>query len=120
MRRQRTALLQVAEAVHRHDRRFDDMERRFNEVKRRFGDVERRISDTRTGIELMLKSELAGRLTHCETQMDERIAQLEDRLAAIEPPHGSALFRVLSSWREFRAISLRRRSCEPSARSLSL
>ena len=81
MRQQRTLLLQVAEATHRHDRRFDEMERRF-------GDVERRISDTRAEIELMLKAELVGRLTHFETQIDERIAQLEDRLSAPERPRG--------------------------------
>ena len=79
MRQQRTLLLQVAEATHRHDRRFDEMERRF-------GDVERRISDTRAEIELMLKAELLGPLTHFETQMDERIAQLQDRLSVLERP----------------------------------
>jgi predicted nucleic acid-binding Zn-ribbon protein len=86
MRQQRTLLLQVAEATHRHDRRFDEIERRFGDVERRFGDVERRISDTRAEIELMLKAELLGRLTHFETQMDERIAQLEDRLTRGERP----------------------------------
>jgi predicted nucleic acid-binding Zn-ribbon protein len=80
MRQQRTLLLQVAEAVHRHDRRFDEMERRF-------GDIERRISDTRAEIELMLKAERLGRLTHFEAQMDERIAQHQDRLSALERPH---------------------------------
>ena len=87
MRQQRTLLLQLTEAAHRHDRRFDDVERRFGEVERRFGDIERRISDTRAEIELMLKAELLGRLTHFETQIDERIAQLEDRLSALERPH---------------------------------
>ena len=76
MRRRRTVLLQVAEAVRRHDRRFDEMERRF-------GDVERRISDTGAEIELMLKAKLLGRLTHFEARMDERIARFEGRLAAI-------------------------------------
>ena len=80
MRQQRTLLLQLTEAAHRHDRRFD-------EVERRFGEVERRISDTRAEIELMLKAELLGQLTHFETRMDERIAQLEDRLSALERPH---------------------------------
>ncbi len=74
MRQQRTLLLQLSEAVHR--------------VERRFGDIERRISDTRAEIELMLKAELLGSLTHFETQMDERIAQLEDRVSALERPHG--------------------------------
>ena len=82
MRQQRTLLLQLTEAAHRHDRRFDDVEQRFGEVERRFGDIERRISDARAEIELMLKAELLGRMTHFETQMNERIAALEDRLAA--------------------------------------
>jgi hypothetical protein len=50
MRQQRTLLLQLSEAVHRRERRF--------------GDIERRISDTRAEIELMLKAELLGSLTH--------------------------------------------------------
>ncbi|RBP02109.1 hypothetical protein DFR50_15514 [Roseiarcus fermentans] len=77
----RTMLLQVIEILRRHDRRFD-------EIERRFGDVEHRISDTRADLELMLKAELLGRLTHFETRMDERIAELEDRLSAVERPGG--------------------------------
>jgi hypothetical protein len=73
MRQQRTLLLQLSEAVHR--------------LERRFGDIERRISDTRAEIELMLKAELLGSLTHFETLMDERIARLEDRVSALERPH---------------------------------
>lgn len=72
MRQHRTMLLQVVELLRRHDRRFDE--------------IERRISDARADLELMLKAELLGRLTHFETQMDERIAQLEDRLSAVERP----------------------------------
>lgn len=79
-RQNRTMLLQVIEILRRHERRFDDIERRF-------GDVERRISDSRSDLELMLKAELLGRLTHFETLMDERIAQLEDRLSVVEGPH---------------------------------
>ena len=72
MRQHRTLLLQLSEAVHRFERRF--------------GDIERRVSDTRDEIELMLKAELLGSLTHFETRMDERIAQLEDRVSALERP----------------------------------
>jgi predicted nucleic acid-binding Zn-ribbon protein len=74
MRQQSTLLLQLSEAGHR--------------LERRFGDIERRISDTRAEIELMLKAELLGQLTHFETQIDERIAQLAERLSALERPHG--------------------------------
>ncbi len=73
-RQHRTLLLQLSEASRRHDRRFDD--------------IERRISDARAELELMLKAELLGSLTHFETQMDERIAQLENRVSALEHPHG--------------------------------
>ena len=50
-------LLQLVDASRRHDRRFD-------EIDRRFGEVELRISDVRAELELMLKAELLGRLTH--------------------------------------------------------
>jgi hypothetical protein len=75
----RTMLLQVIDLLRRRERRFD-------EIERRFGDVERRISDTRVEIELMVKAELLGRLTHFETRIDERNAELEDRLSAVERP----------------------------------
>lgn len=76
---QRTMLLQLVDATRRHDRRFD-------EIDRRFGEVELRISDVRAELELMLKAELVGRLTHFETQIDERLAQLADRISAVEGP----------------------------------
>jgi hypothetical protein len=63
--------------LRRHDHRFSDMERRFS-------GLELRMSDLTGELELMLKSELMGRLTHFETQIDEKLAQLSDRLHAIE------------------------------------
>jgi predicted nucleic acid-binding Zn-ribbon protein len=74
LRQHRTMLLQLVDATRRHDRRFEE--------------IETRISDTRAEIELMLKAELFGRLTHFETQMDERLAQLSDRLSAVERREG--------------------------------
>jgi hypothetical protein len=53
LQQHRTMLLQLVDATHRHDRRF--------------GELELRISDTRPEIELVLKAELLGRLTHFET-----------------------------------------------------
>ena len=53
MPQQRTLPLQLSEAAHR--------------LERRFGDIERRISDARAEIELMLKAEMLGSLTHFET-----------------------------------------------------
>ena len=66
-------LLQLVDATHRHDRRVSELEPR--------------ISDTRAEIELMLKAELLGRLTHFETQIDERAAKLAYRVSALEGPH---------------------------------
>ena len=70
LRDHRTLLLQLADGLRRHDRRFNDMERR--------------LGDLSAELELMVKSELMGRLTHFETQIDEKLAQLSDRLQAIE------------------------------------
>lgn len=77
LRDHRTMLLQLVDALRRHDRRFDEMERRFGDLERRFGDLT-------SELELMVKSELMGRLTHFETQIDEKLAQLSDRLDALE------------------------------------
>ena len=46
--------------------------------------MERRLGDLSAALELMVKSELMGRLSHFETQIDEKLAQLSDRLQAIE------------------------------------
>ena len=43
------------------------MTARFDDIDRRFASIERRIGETRDEIELMLKSELLGHLTHFET-----------------------------------------------------
>jgi len=53
MRDHRTLLLQLVDASRRHDRRFNDLEHR--------------LSDLGGELELMLKGELMGRLTHFET-----------------------------------------------------
>jgi len=70
LRDHRTLLLQLADGSRRHDRRFNDMERR--------------LGDLSAELELMVKSELMGRLSHFETQIDEKLAQLQDRLHAVE------------------------------------
>ncbi len=87
-RKQLTLLLRLVDAAQRYDRRFSEIDRRFSEVDRRFSQLDIRLSETRDEIELMLKSELMGRLTHFETQGNERIAQLDDRLAAQENGRG--------------------------------
>ncbi|MGD1037187.1 MAG: hypothetical protein ABR878_08315 [Roseiarcus sp.] len=70
MREHKAMLLQLVDASRRHDRRFDDLEHRFG--------------DLRGELELMLKGELMGRLSHFETQIDEKLERLSDRLRAVE------------------------------------
>ena len=70
LRDHRTLLLQLGDASRRHDRRFNDLEHRMGDLS---GELE-----------LMVKSEVMGRLTHFETQIDEKLAQLSDRLHAVE------------------------------------
>ncbi len=48
------------------------------------GEISRRISESGDEIELTVKAERTGLLTHFETQIDERIAQLGDRISALE------------------------------------
>ena len=53
LREHRTLLLQLVDANQRSNARFDT--------------IERRVGDLRPDLELMLKGELLGRLTHFET-----------------------------------------------------
>jgi predicted nucleic acid-binding Zn-ribbon protein len=69
-REARGLLLSLSEQLRRLDRRVDD--------------IERRIVEQRDDLELMIKAELMGRLGHFETQIDYRLARIEDRVAALE------------------------------------
>ena len=48
------------------------LDRRIVEVERRLGTIEARISEVSDDLELMLKSELMGRLGHLEVTMGHR------------------------------------------------
>ena len=65
---QRTLLLATVDAVRRMEKRFDALETR--------------ISHARDDIELMVKSELMGRLGHFETTFDEKLDALAARIAS--------------------------------------
>jgi tetrahydromethanopterin S-methyltransferase subunit G len=69
----RSMMLQIMEALARHDRRF-------NEVERRSSEVERRISDLTGELELMLKAEVMGRFSQIEMRLDERMEELASRI----------------------------------------
>ena len=61
----RSLLLALVEQTRRVERRMADMERRF-------GDVERRLSEVVSDVELMVKSELIGRMGIFEQQSQNR------------------------------------------------
>ncbi len=46
--------------------------------------TERRVGELRDELELMLKVEALGRSAHFETLYDEKLAKLEERIAAVE------------------------------------
>ena len=46
--------------------------------------LERRMGELGSDLEVMLKAELIGRLTHLETRMDEHLDDLGERLTALE------------------------------------
>lgn len=52
------------------------------QLDRRISGVERRIDELKTDLELMLKSELMGRLAHFETRIEQMV---EQRLAERRP-----------------------------------
>lgn len=66
---QRSLLLNLVEYARKLDQRLDQVERRLDD----------RIISLRDDLELMLKAELVGKLTHFETRIDERLAELESR-----------------------------------------
>lgn len=66
----RTHTLQTADYARRLDRRMPEMEQRMSELK--------------DDIELLVKSELMGALTHFETRIEKSIDRLSDRVAALE------------------------------------
>ena len=70
LRDHRTLLLQLGDASRRHDRRFNDLEHRMGDLS---GELE-----------LMVKSEVMGRLTHFETKIDEKLATLQHRFHVAE------------------------------------
>ena len=47
--------------------------------RRHFDAIQQQIKISAADLELMLKGELMGRLTHFETKIDHRIAELEER-----------------------------------------
>jgi len=47
--------------------------------------LERRMSEMRDDLELMIKSELMGRLTHFETRMDEKLEQAFEQKTSPTP-----------------------------------
>jgi hypothetical protein len=79
---QRSLLLALADQGQRLDRRMTDLELRM-------GGVERRMGEMRDDIELMLKTELMGRMGMFEAQVGHRLDELTDRVAALET-HGAS------------------------------
>ena len=73
----RSLLLALVDQTRRVERRMADMERRF-------GDVERRLSEVVSDVELMVKSELMGRMGIFEQQSQNRYDELAQRVAALE------------------------------------
>jgi hypothetical protein len=69
---QRTLLLQTVDAVRRLQHY---MEEKFLNVEDRFLDMERRMKTHKDDLELMLKSELLGSLTHFQTKIETYVEQ---------------------------------------------
>ena len=68
----RTLLLQTSEAVRRHHQYTQE---NFIAIKREFLNVEERMKAHKDDMELMLKSELLGALTHFQTKIENYVEQ---------------------------------------------
>ena len=78
MRDQRSLLLSLTSFTQRLDRRMDQLDHRLANLK--------------DDLELMIKAELMGAMSHRDIQLDERLAQIEERMGALETggKHGPA------------------------------
>lgn len=65
---------------------IESSRRRFDAIERKIEAVDRQVEDAASDIELMVKSELMGRLGNFETKIDRRIAETEDQFASQVPP----------------------------------
>lgn len=63
---------------------IDYMRRMDDDMRRMEQRLDTRLTAVRDDLELMLKSELLGRLTHFETSIDEKLERLSDRISTIE------------------------------------
>lgn len=83
MRRDRTEdrqiLLGLVDQIRRVDAKVGEVEVRLGQVETR---LDRRIADLRDDLELLLRSELMGRLTSFETTLDDRLERRLDELRA--------------------------------------
>jgi len=81
----RTLALQTADFTRRMeqhlDARINGVDTRINGVDARVGSVDTRIASLRDDLELMVKSELMGRLAHFETRIEH---MLDERLPIVE------------------------------------
>jgi len=80
----RTLSLQNVEYSRRIERHVDDVERRVGDVDRRVGDVARRVGEQRDDLELMIKSELMGGMAHMQTQLENYLQPINDRLLQLD------------------------------------
>lgn len=81
VREQRQLSLTTVDYLRRLEKQFDA---RFVALEARMAALETRVAAIPDDMELMLKSELLGRLAHRDTVMDEKLEQLADRIAALE------------------------------------
>ncbi len=63
----------VSDVEKRLVKRIDDVETR---LAKRMDDMNKRFDESKDDLEIMVKSELLGRLTHFETRIDEKIEEL--------------------------------------------
>jgi len=62
------------------------IERRLGELDRRFGELDRRLDEAKDDMELMIRSEMMGRLGNFEIRFERRLEELAETIAGTPDP----------------------------------
>ncbi len=68
------------------DRRVGELDRRVGELDRRIGEFDRRLDEAKDDMELMIRSEMMGRLGNFEVRFERRLEELAETISGSPNP----------------------------------
>ncbi len=82
----RTIMLGLSEQGRRIERRLGELDRRVGELDRRIGEFDRRLDEAKDDMELMIRSEMMGRLGNFEIRFERRLEELAETISGTPNP----------------------------------